>query len=88
MILTLPKHITLTEVDNQMVLLDMQAGQYFGVNHTGANFLKFIQKNGDLELAINAVADLYKTEYEQTKDDINSLVTQLLEQKLLKNADE
>ena len=82
------EHITITEVDNQVVLLDMQEGQYFGVNHIGAKLLNLLQNNFEVEQAILEIADSYKIEYNSVKDDIDSLLKQLLEQKILQHVEE
>ena len=77
----LAEHVTLTEVDNEVVLLDLNAGQYFGLNHVGARFLK--QLGNDKQEVIANLAKYYQTDQTQVESDINELMDSLIEQKLV-----
>jgi len=77
----LAEHITLTEVDNEVVLLDLKAGHYYGLNHVGAFFLKQLSK--EKQEVISAIAKHYKTDQAQVENDIDELINSLIEQKLI-----
>lgn len=84
----LQEHVSLTTVDDDSVLLDLDKGQYFGLNHVGTQFLQMIEKGFDHEQTIIEIAQRYTIDYNQVKDDINCLVTQLMEQNLLQTVNE
>jgi len=79
----LPEHVSLTDVDNNAVILDLEAGHYFGLNHVGNYFLHLLTQNIDHELAITEIAKKFSTDVEQVNSDINALIEQLIEKKLL-----
>lgn len=79
----LAEHVTLTEVDNEVVLLDLEAGQYFGINHVGACFLKQLENNKNKQQAIQHVANHYKKDLQQVENDLSELLDSLLTQRLL-----
>ena len=81
-------HVSLTRVDNDMVLLDMHEGQYYGLNHVGAQFLNLIQNNTELDDAIMQIAQSFTTDYNQVKGDINDLIKQLIAKKILEIVNE
>jgi len=79
----LANHITLTEVDNEVVLLDINAGHYYGINHIGVYFLNALNKQKSIDSIINAIAQDYKQDIVKVKQDIDELITSLLKQRLL-----
>ena len=79
----LTSHTSLTNIDGEAVLLDINEGQYYGLNHVGAAFLNNLQEGVNSEQSINELSQNYSTEQQQVENDINELITQLLEKKLL-----
>lgn len=77
------EHVSLTEVDDEAVLLDLNSGAYYGLNHVGALLLKFFETNMTVDIAIEQIAERYQTSPAQVQDDIESLIQQLLEQQLI-----
>ena len=79
----LAEHLALTEVDSEMVLLDLDSGSYYGLNHVGAALLKGIQANESLEQSTRRIATLYGRDPAEVRQDLEQLLAQLIEQKLL-----
>lgn len=79
----LADHVSLTEVDDEAVLLDLNSGAYYGLNHVGALLVAHLQNQQDLTVASAAIAEQYQTPHANVAKDIDVLVTQLLEQKLI-----
>jgi len=77
----LAEHVTVTEIENEAVLMDLNAGQYFGLNHVGARFLK--QLNDDPQEVVANIAKYYQTDQKEVAKDIDELIEQLLDKKLL-----
>ena len=83
----LASNVTLTEVDNEVVLLDIEAGQYFGINHVGARFLKQLANNKNKQQAIEHIAQHYQIDYQDAENDLSELLDSLLEKQLLITVD-
>jgi len=79
----LAQHVTLTEVDNEVVLLDLEAGQYFGINHVGTLFLQLLENNKSTQEATKHIAQHYQIDCQQVKNDLDELINSLLTQGLL-----
>ena len=79
----LADHVSLTEVDDEAVLLDLNSGAYYGLNHVGALLLAHMQDQQSIEFANAAIAKQYQTPHATVSQDIKVLIVQLLEQKLI-----
>jgi len=79
----LASHVSLTEDDDEAVLLDLNSGAYYGLNHVGALLMSHLQEQKSLEFANAAIAEHYQTPHAMVSQDIKVLVEQLLELKLI-----
>jgi hypothetical protein len=79
----LADHVSLTEVDDEAVLLDLNSGAYYGLNHVGAMLMSYLQEQKTPEFACAAIAEQYQTPHITVTRDIELLLQQLLEQKLI-----
>jgi len=79
----LANYVSLTEVDDEAVLLDLNTGAYYGLNHVGALLLAYIQNGKSIEIAKTEIAEQYQTAHTTVERDITILIEQLLEQKLI-----
>lgn len=79
----LADHVSLTEVDDEAVLLDLNSGAYYGLNHVGALFMTHLINQQSIESASNEIAEHYQTPHEAVVRDIDRLLKQLLKQKLV-----
>jgi hypothetical protein len=80
---TIPDHISVTEVEDEIVLLNLDTGSYYGLNHIGTRLIKGIQAKESMHQINSAVADKYQMKYKQVCGDVEELLKQLLEQNLL-----
>ena len=80
---TLIEDVLLTEVENEVVLLNLASGAYFGLNHVGAQLIKDLQANLSIAQSIQQITELYQMDQSVVDADIRALVDQLLENKLL-----
>lgn len=76
-------HVSLTEVDDEVVLLDLNSGAYYGLNHVGAKLMAAFQAQRSLAQATREIAEQYQIEHARVKTDITRLIEQLLDQKLI-----
>ena len=81
------EHVSLTEVDDEVVLLDLNTGSYYGLNHIGACLMKVLHECGSLEIATAQISEQYQTPQSRVKEDLDALVAQLIEQGLVAATD-
>ena len=79
----LPRHVSLTAVDDDAVLLDLNSGAYFGLNHIGASLLDQLQQGISVELAIENIAKQYQISNDIVAQDIQELLSELIDQALI-----
>jgi len=71
------------EVDGEMVLLDMNSENYFGLDEVGTAIWHSIEKNGDLKLVLQDMLKSYDAKEETLKKDLISFVEKLKERGLI-----
>ncbi len=81
------EHVSLTEVDNDAVLLDCESGAYFGLNHVGLMLVNLLQQGLNQEAAQRKLAAHYNVSEPQIVDDINALINEMLQRNLLNKSD-
>lgn len=79
----LADHVSFTDVDDDAVLLDLNTGAYYGLNHIGAQLLNQLKAHNSIEDAISFISEQYQTANNTVEADINELIEQLLAQKLI-----
>ncbi|NND82792.1 MAG: PqqD family protein [Gammaproteobacteria bacterium] len=79
----LSSNITFTELDDEMVLLDLNKGTYFGLNPVGAEIMLALLDNQSAEQAGGRVADRYGIELTKAMADTEELLASLLAEGLI-----
>jgi len=69
--------VILSEIDNEMVLLDSKSGKYFGLNPTATRMVQELQKNKDPAAVASLLAQEYKVEVQRIRQDLDRLLQQL-----------
>lgn len=69
-------------LENEIVLLDPEAGTYFGLNEVGARVWELIQTPTRLEEVHRRLLAEYEVDAEQLWGDLRNLVRELLERDL------
>ena len=75
--------LSVTDVDDEVVLLKLDTGMYYGLNHIGAVLVQGLQEERSMQQIILSVVEKYQTSYQKVSDDMDALVAQLLDQGLL-----
>lgn len=83
----LAKHISLTQVDDEAVLLDLDAGTYFGLNPVGAVFLNLLESQLSVEEAVLKIQHQYDAPAPQIQQDLNELLASLVQKRLIEVRD-
>ena len=76
------------EVDGEMVLLDMNSENYFGLDEVGSSIWQAIEaENGVLERVLPILLDEYEVEEDVLKRDLLDFVEKLVESGLVQVVD-
>jgi hypothetical protein len=70
------------DLDGEGVILDLNAGTYFGLNEIGTRIWQLIAENGALKTVFHALCDEYDVAPETLERDLLALVTDLAEARL------
>lgn len=71
------------EVDGQMVLLDVEKGQYFGLNEVGLVIWRRLEKPATVAELSEAVMEEFEVETSQCEQDVIVLLRELKEHGLV-----
>ena len=71
------------EVDGEMVLLDMNSENYFGLDAVGADIWQAMQEKETLQEVLDVLLEQYDVEEEVLKRDLLTFVGKLLENGLV-----
>ena len=71
-------------VDDEMVLLDMESENYFGLDEVGTSIWNAMQDNETLEEVFNVLLEQYDVGEEMLNNDLLNFVTKLVDNGLAK----
>lgn len=86
-VIELLKSTTIRGVGNEQVLLNLDNGQYFSLDEVGARILDLLQQLDNLETVIQELSKEYDVSKEELVKDIDEIVGQLVDSKLVKFSD-
>jgi len=72
------------EVDGEMVLLDMESENYFGLDEVGTVMWQAMQEKETLKDVLEALLEQYEVEAEMLENDLSNFVGKLVESGLVK----
>ena len=72
------------EVDGEMVLLDMNSENYFGLDEVGTAIWQAMQDDGNLKKVFEVLLEQYEVEEDVLKNDLEAFVGKLEESGLVK----
>lgn len=75
--ITFAQTVFAQEVDGEMVLLDMESENYFGLDEVGTAIWQAIEAYGNLEEVLNALLEQYDVEAEVLEKDLSDFVENL-----------
>lgn len=67
------------EIGGEGVILDLASSAYFGLDEVGARLWQLLQESPDLQIACNTLLTEYEVEADQLHQDIDKLITQLVD---------
>ena len=72
------------EVDGEMVLLDMESENYFGLDEVGTSIWQAMQEKETLKEVLDLLLEQYEVEEEMLENDLSDFVGKLVESGLVK----
>ncbi len=81
--LTFSATVFAQEVDGEMVLLDMESENYFGLDEVGTAIWQTMQERETLQEVFEALVEKYEVEAEVLEKDLSDFVGKLLESGLV-----
>jgi len=85
---SIPDTVLSTELHDEGVLLNLETGEYFGLDEVGMEMWKVLRANGDVGAARAALLEQYDVAEDVLAKDLDELIAKLAERKLLVVADE
>ncbi len=69
-------------VDDEVVLLNLDSGHYYSLNESGRRIWELLDGKNTIPDIVNIICNEFDIEQKKAADDINSLVDDLLKEKL------
>ena len=85
---TIPETVLSTELQNEGVLLDLETGEYFGLDEVGMDMWKVLSTCETVEAARAALLGQYDVAEDVLARDLDELIATLAARKLLRVVDE
>ena len=80
---TIPEAVLSTELDAEGVLLNLETGEYFGLDEVGLVMWKLLQENGDVEAARARLLDQFDVTEDVLTRDLSEFIGKLADRKLV-----
>jgi hypothetical protein len=81
--ITVPECVLSTELQSEGVLLNLETGEYFGLDEVGLDMWKALGASGTLEAACDTLLQQYDVAEDVLADDLRAFVAKLAERKLV-----
>jgi len=81
--MTIPSTVFAQEVDDEMVIMDTQSENYFGLDAIGTQMWQILIENGSLENLKIKILEMYDVEENVLRQDIEVFISELLKNKLI-----
>lgn len=82
--ITFAETVFAQEVDGEMVLLDMESENYFGLDEVGTSIWQEMQEKETLKDVLDALLEQYEVESDMLENDLSNFVDKLVESGLVK----
>ncbi|HXA42018.1 MAG TPA: PqqD family protein [Candidatus Solibacter sp.] len=79
----IPEHVVFRPFGNEMVVLNLQSGQYHGLNHSGSRMLEVLSEVGDFNTAARMLAKEFAHPVARISEDLAELCEALAKRALV-----
>ena len=80
---TIPPQVLVNPVDEELVILDLTSGTYFGLNPVGAQIWQFLSAGKTLAETCKAMVENYDVSPSEIERDVVHLINELLSKNLV-----
>ena len=80
---TVPEHVYTETVNDETVLLELESGQYYGLDAVGTRLWQLLTELGSTEAVTAAAVAEFEVEPARLADDLAALVRELANRKLV-----
>lgn len=81
--LTIPQHVLLRRVEDEMILLNLDSDEYFALDEVAARFVEILDPSGSIETAAKTITEEYDVMLDVVTADLTDLTEQLVDVGLL-----
>jgi hypothetical protein len=85
---TIPDHVMVRDLAGEAVVLHLGTGTYFGLDSVGTRIWHRLAERRSTEAIVPLLLQEFDVDEERLRSDLHALVTQLLAQRLLVEADD
>jgi hypothetical protein len=78
-----PEDVVFERVGDEMVLLELEKGAYYGLNPGGARMWELLAESGDPDVVLQRICLEYDVSSDVARQDLDRLLQELLENKLI-----
>lgn len=78
-----PQHVVFRELVSETVLLNIDTGQYHGMDETGSRFFEVLRDCDSLESAVTTLVSEFEAPREQIRDDLIGYCSELVTRGLI-----
>ena len=71
------------KVSDEMVILDVNSGQYYTLNEVAADMVELLKSGNSVSNVVNAICAQYDAQESEVKTDLHELLVTLLDKKLV-----
>ena len=80
---SIPEHVLARKLDDEMVLLNLDSGEYFGLNDTGTRVWELLADGRSRDEVVDRLTEEFEVAAEVASSHVASLCAELLEAGLL-----
>lgn len=81
------KEIIQSKIGDEVVMLDMDSGYYFGLNSVASDIWVLMEEEITFELLINKLMETFDVERSVCESDTQELIDQMLEKKIIRKVE-
>ena len=86
--ITLSTQLLTQDIEDELILLNMETGRYFGLQGTGNRVWQLLAALGDTDQVLAALQDEYDADETTLRQDIDELIERLIEANLVSLCEE
>ena len=80
---TVPEGLLFRELEGEAILLDLNSGEYFGLDNVATEMWLLLSRHGALEASYQELLSRYEVSPERLRDDLLAFVEELESHRLL-----